>query len=816
MSVVLSNNAISQFLSAMAAFDLSPAEIIADGKVHRFQAPDDKHGKKSAWYILYEDGIAAGSFGNWKTGLSENWSCKSTRAMSPLERQSFNERIQKIKESTIAAKLALQIDSAKQSNQIWHSAPEAADDNPYCISKGITPYGLREFKNTRTLIVPIHDETGHITSLQFISNDSGDNKRFKSGGRIDGCFYSFGGKPQDTILICEGFATGASLHLATGYPVAIAFVAGNLPAVASHIRRKFIDVRLILCADNDRFKSSGNTGVSYAREAARMVAGLIAVPQFQSDDGMPTDFNDLHKREGVATVRASIENVIRKQYGAEPGNDADDDTNKSAWPEPEPLVRSGTAEPYPLDALPKVIRLAVEEVQGFAKAPIAMVACSALANLSLAAQAQHDVLRAEKLTGPIGLYFLVIAESGERKSTCDGMFSKVVRDYENLQQEEAKQALQRHEADQCAWDAIKSGIVDGIKKAASKASDTDHLEHDLRKHEEMKPVPPRVPRLIYADATPEALTYSLGKNWPSGGVISSEAGAVFGSHGMGKDSQLRTLAILNQLWDAAKLTFDRRGESYTVDGARLTMSLQVQESALMEFIKKTGTLARGTGFLARFLMAHPESTQGTRLFSEPPKNMPSLAAYHTRLAQILQAPAPINDKGGLEPAMLTLSPDAKAAWVRFHDEIENGLGKGGELQDVRDVASKIADNAARLAALFHSIEGGNGAISLAHLASASRIAAWHLNESLRFFGELALPEELADAVTLDNWLIDYCKTNRVDSVSTRTMSQYAPYKLRDKIKRESAIQELIERGRAALLKNGKRLEVMINPQLLRG
>jgi putative DNA primase/helicase len=491
------------------------------------------------------------------------------------------------------------------------------------------------------------------------------------------------------------------------------------------------------------------------------------------------------------------------------------------WPDPEPLVRSIAACAYPIDSLPEIIRLAVEEVQGFTMAPVAMVACSALANLSLAAQAHHDVQRAEKLSGPIGLYFLVIAESGERKSTCDGIFSKVLRDYESQQQEDAKPALSQFKADFSAWESIRAGILDAIKREAKQHKsgvDAGQLEHNLRKHQDAEPESPRVPRLIYSDFTPEALTYSLSKVWPSGGVISSEAGAVFGSHGMTGDSQMRTLANLNQLWEAARLTFDRRGAggSYIVDGARLTMALQVQESALMEFFKRTGTLARGTGFLARFLMAHPESTQGTRLYKEPPENMPALAAYHAQLHRIIQVPAPINDNGGLEPAMLTLTPEAKLAWIRFHDEVEIGLGKGGELAEVRDVASKIADNAVRLAALFHVIDGGVGAIKVEHFTSASIIAAWHLSEALRFFGELALSETEADCMALDEWLIDYCNAHSVDVVSTRSISQFGPYKLRGKERLNNAIQELIERGHVVVIQSGKRRELQINPHLLEG
>jgi putative DNA primase/helicase len=801
-----------QFGLAMATYGLNPIDIIADGKLHRFDCDDEKRGKKSGWYILHGDGVPAGSFGSWKEDIKEKWCSKSDQALTPVERIECQERIEKARQEAEFTRLQLETEAAKACTKILADARDATDDNPYCVRKGIKPFGLKEFKDKRTLIVPIQDRAGHVTSAQFIYENG--TKRFKSHGKIKGCYYRIGGKPVDTLLVCEGFATGASLFQATGFPVAVAFNAGNLEAVALVLRAKLPEIRVIICADNDRFNIKGNIGMSKAQAAAVAVGGLLATPVFQSDDGKPTDFNDLHQCEGIEVVKLAIAGAVRPNAVADNMVDIPLPEIDNGWPEPESLTRITAAAPYPTDSLPEVVRLAVREVQGFAKSPVAMVACSALANLSLAAQAHYNVARAEKLSGPISLYFLVVAESGERKSTCDGIFSKVLRDYENQQHEDAKPEIKRCEADLAAWEAIKSGLLDGIKQAAKGNKDTGQLEQALRKHEEIKPELPRVPRLIYSDFTPEALTYSLAKIWPSGGVISSEAGAVLGSYAMGKDSQLRTMSSLNQLWDAARMTFDRRGESYVVDGARLTMSLQVQESALREFIGKTGALARGTGFLARFMIARPESTQGTRLFTEPPENMPSLANYHSQINRILQTSAPINDQGGLEPAMLTLTPDAKAAWVRFHDDIEGGLGKGGELQDVRDVASKIADNAARLAALFHVIEDSIGAISVEHFEAASIIAAWHLNEALRFFGELALPEALANAALLDEWLIEYCQNNGVDVVSTRTIMQFGPSRLRTKEKLQSAIQELIEHGRVVLLQNGRKREIHINPQLL--
>ena len=437
-----------QFGAAMTAWGLNPVEIIADGERHRFDCDDEKRGKKSGWYRLHGDGVPAGSFGSWKDDINEKWCSKSDQALTPIERTEYRDRIDKARQEAELTRLQLEADAARACTRIMAGAIDATDDNAYCVRKGIKPYGLKEFKDKRTLIVPIRDGTGSVTSLQFIYQDGA--KRFKTHGKVTGCYYSFGGKPGEVLLICEGFATGASLYQATGYPVAVAFNAGNLEAVARVLRAKLPSIRIIICADNDRFNIKGNVGMVKAQAAALAVGALLAAPIFQSDDGKLTDFNDLHQSESIAAVQRAIAGAV--QPGATVDNVADIPlpAYDTGWPAPEPLTRVTVAAPYPVDALPEVVRLAVQEVQGFAKSPVAMVACSALANLSLAAQAHYDVARAEKLTGPIGLYFLVVAESGERKSTCDGIFSKVLRDYENVQQEDAKPEIKRCEADLAA------------------------------------------------------------------------------------------------------------------------------------------------------------------------------------------------------------------------------------------------------------------------------------------------------------------------------------------------------------------------------
>jgi putative DNA primase/helicase len=203
------------------------------------------------------------------------------------------------------------------------------------------------------------------------------------------------------------------------------------------------------------------------------------------------------------------------------------------------------------------------------------------------------------------------------------------------------------------------------------------------------------------------------------------------------------------------------------------------------------------------LVSWPDSTQGFRPFTDPPSAWPALTKFHQRIAAILNAPAPIGEDGTLSLSMLTLTPDAKNTWVAFHDAVEKELRTGGELYDVRDVASKSADNATRLAGLFQTFEQGvGGAVSREYLEQASRIVAWHLNESRRFFGELAMPEELVNTMRLDSWLLNYCRCERTQSVPTKKVQQFGPGGLRERAVIEATVRELEDTTWKVIGENG--------------
>lgn len=487
----------------------------------------------------------------------------------------------------------------------------------------------------------------------------------------------------------------------------------------------------------------------------------------------------------------------------------------AGWLPIDDRAQKAATSDYPVHALPRVIREAVEEAAEYFQAPNAVIAASALSVVSVAAQGLVDVWRDSALSGPTSLFLLTVAESGERKSACDRHFSSVLRRWEVGASEKLSKALHDFEADDVAWRAKHAGLEDAIKRAAKLGHESDALEENLRSLEATRPEKPMVPQLLRGDDTPESLAWSLTRHWPSAGLLSSEAGAVFGSHGMGRDSVMRNLALLSTLWDGGVHHVGRRtSESFTVGNVRLTLGLMVQESALRSFIGATEGLARGMGFLARFLVAWPASTQGRRQYRAP-RAFDALKRFEGRVTKVLDSPLRFDPAGGLTFSKLSMSGDGKSAWIEWHDQFEARLGAGSDLHDVRDVASKAAENVARLAAVFHVIEvGRDGAIGAEHVRSAGRIVDWHLSEARRFFGELALPPELVDAGKLEAWLIDRIRSSGDRLVSTRSIQQFGPARLRKAVAIEAALAILKEEGRARLVQVGRKKFVEINPELI--
>lgn len=117
-----------------------------------------------------------------------------------------------------------------------------------------------------------------MQSLQTIAPDG--NTMFMSRGRVKGCYFGIG-KPKGALIVCEGFATGASIHECTGHAVAVAFNAGNLEAVAVALRTKYPVLKIIIDADDDH-QTPGNPGMTKAMAAVQATGATLAVPVFKA------------------------------------------------------------------------------------------------------------------------------------------------------------------------------------------------------------------------------------------------------------------------------------------------------------------------------------------------------------------------------------------------------------------------------------------------------------------------------------------------------------------------------------------------------
>ncbi len=431
------------------------------------------------------------------------------------------------------------------------------------------------------------------------------------------------------------------------------------------------------------------------------------------------------------------------------------------WQAPTPIIpNTEHALPYPIEALPSTIRDAILSYQQYGQQPLPLVACSALANVSLACQTLANVARDHLLVSPVSLFFLVVAGSGERKSAADYAFSKATRQWQLDAREQLAPEVKMAQTLQQAWYVEKEGILSQIRKHSQQGKSTEALRQRLVDVVANEPSFPLLPVLFFEDATQEALASHIAHGWPSSSLWSDEGGIVMGGHGMQTNST-KFIALLNRLWDGKAFIAHRKtSKSFTVANRRLTVSLMMQPLILEQMLAKNGGISRQSGFLARSLIAYPKSAMGGRYYQEPPETLSAL---------------PELDKTGCHTIpTLMLSPQAKATWVSFFNKVESGLQHSNQWQTIKDFASKAAENVARLAALFHLFEGCEGDISVEQIEQASEVIYWHLHETKMILGHQPQTPAQEDSTRLLQWMVDKGLTE----TTPRYLQQFSP--IRDK------------------------------------
>lgn len=217
-----------------------------------------------------------------------------------FEKQQDRVKAREAKEAAEKAK------AAESCIHIMQASQPASHEHGYITRKGIKPYGAWSYKGA--ILIPVIDADGKLINIQFINEDG--SKRFKKGCQTIGgrCWISPFISSDCDVIVCEGYATGATLAEATGLPVCVAFSAHNLPIVVESIRAAMSN-RIIVACDNDDIltpsptpldpdrKVKSNPGMKAAKLASSTDNTIIMAPELR--EGMTTDWNDL----GVDSVR---------------------------------------------------------------------------------------------------------------------------------------------------------------------------------------------------------------------------------------------------------------------------------------------------------------------------------------------------------------------------------------------------------------------------------------------------------------------------------------------------------------------------------
>lgn len=326
-----------EFANALeqAGLDLRGKAPIMDGQIHRVPLIGRNGGDLDGAYCGYLDERPAGWMQNFSAGDKTTW-VASGHTLTKEQLEAQRAEIARKREERQRLILEQQHKTAREAHTEWIAHDWASADNPYLQAKGVQPFGVREDVDG-TLLVPVMTVDKELRGLQTISPEG--EKRFMYGMEKNGNFHMIADPDKDLskdlaqgeIILAEGYATGATLHMATEKPVAVAFDAGNLEPVAKKLREKFPNAAITICADNDhqhtRKTPDGvepwNKGVELAQRAAQEVGGKVVVPIFTDEErgkGL-TDFNDLHQSRGLDEVKRQVGLVLQKDVEREKGRD---------------------------------------------------------------------------------------------------------------------------------------------------------------------------------------------------------------------------------------------------------------------------------------------------------------------------------------------------------------------------------------------------------------------------------------------------------------------------------------------------------------
>ncbi|WP_318193402.1 DUF3987 domain-containing protein [Pseudomonas sp. FEN] len=408
-------------------------------------------------------------------------------------------------------------------------------------------------------------------------------------------------------------------------------------------------------------------------------------------------------------------------------------------PEPRPLLPElETAEPYPIEALPPLMRDAARAIAEHVQAPLALAAQCVIGAAVYLAQTRVNAPHIHNPDGmPCSLFTLTLADSGDRKSGCRALASKTIDEAEKKADSDHKKA--------CAeMDSFAQGLKG--KELAQ------HLAENPR---------PADPRTQFTDATFEPIAGAFIRGMSAACWDTDEGGQVLGGASLKADTRAATLGALTKAFDTGGVERTRSNGNAEGSGRayhrRLSLNLLAQAVTVCDAL--ADPLLRGQGFLPRFLFASPASIAGTRLLSAEQLGRKAytdtrLQRYWARCEAIAATPQAIDhETGEVKPPVLQLTHEAEQDWLEFYNEVEGEQSALGKFANLRPFAGRAGEIVRRLAAVFACFEGKTE-IDDKCMCRATAIVRHSLSEWRRYTDSAATDPLLQQAAALMEWLCD--------------------------------------------------------------
>jgi hypothetical protein len=388
-----------------------------------------------------------------------------------------------------------------------------------------------------------------------------------------------------------------------------------------------------------------------------------------------------------------------------------------------------------------------------------------------------------------------VLESGGRKSAADELALWPIRKHEAwlLAAYDAEARSASNAA--VAWETARAKITKERKLGPAE------MKAAL---DALGPCPPAplTPMLTSDEPTIEGIAKCMLGGLPSLGIFSAEGGAFINGHAMKDDARLRSAAGFSGLWDGTPLRRVRAGDGAIIlPGRRVSLHLMAQPEAAATLLNDP--VLKDQGFLGRILPTAPDAASGTRLWREPPASADAaVRRYGARILSILEAPMPMVDgkRNELAPRRLPLAPAARVIWITFADHVERQLGEAGALAPIRPLANKLAEHAARIAAVLTLVRDLSATeISAEAMEAGIELVQYHADEALRLDAAGRIPAKQRTAQQLLDWL----KTKWGDPVvSLPDITHSGPNSIRSRDDAKAAIATLVEIGALIPLPGG--------------